>query len=69
MGSKILSMIGQQIVYGDFSGCDGWQTGSTKIPPDSPDLRFRIGYSVQTVQFGFLVHWRPILGFLNAMYP
>ena len=28
-------MNGQQIVYTKYLGCDGRQTGSTQIPPDS----------------------------------
>ena len=46
MGSKILSLIGQQIVYANFDGCDGWQTEDEQNPPRFRlDLRFRIGYS------------------------
>ena len=50
-------MVNILIRYIDFLGCNFRQTGSTKILPDSPDLGFRKGYSLQTVQLRFTVHY------------
>ena len=43
-------------MYVDFYGCNGRQRGSAEFLPNSLDLRFRIGLSVQTVQLEFTVH-------------